>query len=156
MGNRRAMALADLAAMEEARRRLETVSAENPELTHQLGMLCHEIAIILSSLGDSPGAIREHERCIAVLGGLDGTDAARSLAMALNSLAIELRSVGRMAESIAACDRCIGLCEEPAKAGDANFRSTLATALLTKGNTLANRRSALEQYEWAIQKSRRA
>ena len=55
MGNRRAMILADLAAMEEARRRLETVAAGNPGLTLQLGILCGEIAIILSSLGDAQG-----------------------------------------------------------------------------------------------------
>jgi serine/threonine protein kinase len=150
MGNRRAMALADLAAMEEARRRLETVAAGNTELTHQLGLLCGEIALVHASLGDSPGAIGEHERCIVVLGGLDGTDAARDLAIALNSLAIELRNVGRIAESIAAGDRCIGHCEGPAKAGDADFRLTLANALLTKGNTLDDRRSALELYDRAI------
>jgi serine/threonine protein kinase len=151
MGNRRAMALADLAAMEEARRRLETVAAGNTELTHQLGILCGQIAIIHASLGDSPGAIREHERCVAVIGGLDGTAAARDLATALNALAIELRIPGRVAESISASDRCIGLCEGPAKAGDAYFRSMLATTLLTKGNTLDDRRRALELYERAIQ-----
>jgi serine/threonine protein kinase len=151
MGNRRAMALADLAAMEEARRRLETVAVGNTELTHQLGILCGEIAIIHASLGDSPGAIREHERCVAVLGGLDGTEAARDLATALNSLAIELRNAGRIAESITASDRCIGHCEGPAKAGDADFRSILANALTVKGNTLDDRRRALELYDRAIQ-----
>jgi serine/threonine protein kinase/tetratricopeptide (TPR) repeat protein len=151
MGNRRAMALADLAAMEEARRRLETVAAGNPDLTDQLGILCGHIALILSSLGDSPGAIREYERCVAVFGSLDGINAARSSAIALNWLAIELRNAGRIAESIAASDRCIGLCEELARMGNADFRSTLANALLTKGNTLTDRRSALEHYERAIQ-----
>jgi serine/threonine protein kinase len=151
MGNRRAMALADLATMEEARRQLETVAAGNTELTRQLGILHGEIAIIHASLGDSPGAIREHEHCVALLGGLARTDAPRHLAIALNSLAIELRNAGRIAESIVANDRCIGLCEGPANAGDADFRSMLATALLTKGNTLDDRRLALKLYERAIQ-----
>ena len=76
---------------------------------------------------------------------------APDLAISLNRLAIELRNAGRVAEAIAASDRSIRLCEEPARAGDATFRSLLANALATKGNTLADRRLSLELYESAIQ-----
>jgi tetratricopeptide (TPR) repeat protein len=150
MGNRRAMALADLRALEEARRLLEPAAAGDPGRTYSLGLLRSDIALVLASLGDSPGAIREMGVCIDLLGPLAGPEAARDLAVALIRLAIELRKVGRREESIATSRRCIGLCEGPAEAGETEFRLQLGSALLTLGNTVGDPRAALEHYDRAL------
>ncbi|MGH9966734.1 MAG: protein kinase domain-containing protein [Pyrinomonadaceae bacterium] len=152
LGTPKAQAVADLGALEEARRLLESaLGTVDPALQSALGQLCGEIASVHKSLGDAPEALREYDRGISILERLDDRSARLNLAVSVNRSAVLLRASGRREEALAACDRSIQLCEELAADGNEQSQKILANAFAIKGNAISDRQAALEFYDKALQ-----
>ncbi|WP_299066484.1 protein kinase, partial [Accumulibacter sp.] len=154
---RRAQAVADLAAYEEARRlltspvqQLDVGTGPRQDLERELALTLLNKALIHEQLDDTPGQLAHYNRAIELLDPL--VDTRPELAAAWTNKGLALEMLGRLAEALAAHDRAIGL-YEPLMNTRPELASDLAGAWTNKGvalGDLGRLPEALAAYDRAI------
>jgi hypothetical protein len=137
-GSRKAQAIADLAAYEEARGMLaDLVTQGRQDLEPRLAALCMDKAFIHQSLNDQPGAVVEYDRTIAIYDRLtkcEGqSELAHELAKACIGKGTALRAQKDLHNAVRLYERARtiqeGLVE---REGQSEFASDLATACMNE------------------------
>ncbi len=160
--SRRAQAVADLSAYEEARALLAAmIDAGREELRPQLAGLCVQKALVHASVGDWPGARELFDRALETWEELVGPrkgwgrrELTPWLVRTCLLKAQALRGLGEHAEALALCDRVIALWDGlDNRRRRREMRSDLAAAQLEKALVLRDqgeRRKALPLLDRAI------
>jgi tetratricopeptide (TPR) repeat protein len=160
--SRRAQAVADLSAYEEARGMLERLVGDGQEdLRPQLTALCVQKALVHSSVGDWPGARELFDRALQAWGELVGPrkgwgrrELTPWLVRTCLLKAQALRGLGEHDEAVALCDRVMALWGGlDNRRRRREMRADLAAAQLEKGLVLrdrGDRRAALPLLDQAI------
>lgn len=157
--SRRAQAVADLSAYEEARLLLEQLVRDGHDLRPQLTALCVQKALVHASVGDWPGARELFDRSLAAWDELIHAWGRRELTPWLVRTCLlkaqALRALGEHAAAVALCDRVLTLHDRlDNRRRRREMRADLAAALLEKGLVLrdqANRKAALPLIGQAIE-----
>jgi len=159
-GYRRARAVADMAAYEEAYRLMEDlVASGRGELEHRISLLCLDKALLLRSLEDISGALEQYDMAIEILGRLahqgESHDLPRELGDALLKKASALQDHDRHREAIPLLGKAIETFGQLTRAtGDVKDSVDLARAEISLGNSheqLREYRMALAEYDNAKQ-----
>jgi predicted Zn finger-like uncharacterized protein len=158
-GSRRAQAIADLAAYEEARRIFERLVARGrQDLEEDLATLCMEKASVHQDCEDWPGAATLYDRAIALWERLlergDGRHLRFGLAVACMNQGARMNELGDNRAAVALYDRAISIAERLVEQeGRRELRGDLALFCRNKAvamNDLGDKRAALALYDRAI------
>jgi tetratricopeptide (TPR) repeat protein len=158
-GSRKAQAIADLAAYDEARRIFERlVTAGRNNLETQLAILCLEKALVHDHTDDVPGAVALYDRAIAIYERLVEREGQKELsnllAAAYMNKAVAVSDLGDKQAAVALYDRAIAIRERLVeREGRRELANDLAAAFLNKANAvddLGDKQAAVALYDRAI------
>jgi serine/threonine protein kinase len=140
VGSRKAQAIADLAAYDEARRIFEGLIREGREdLETELATLCIEKAFVHVNAGDLPGAMESYDRAIEIRERLvkqGREELANELARAYMNKATAVSDLGENRQAIGWDDRAIEIRERLVKQGREELRGDLAWVQASRAGTL--------------------
>ncbi len=157
-GSRKAQAIADLAAYEEASRIFERLVAEGrKDLEPVLANLCIEKAVVHWDTDDIPGAVALYDRASVIYERLVEREGLRELAENLASThmdkALAVSEVRDNRAAVAMYDRAIAIYERLVEEGRQVSTGNLALAYMNKANSLdelGNHGAAVAMYDRAI------
>ncbi len=158
-GSRKAQAIADLAAYEEAQRIFERqVAGGRIDLETQLACICAEKALIHKHTDDIPGAVALYDRAIAnyerLVEAEGRRELANELALAYVNKANAVGALGDKRATVALYDRAIAIRERLVEAeGRRELAQELATAYMNKAGAvgrLGEKRAAVALYDRAV------
>jgi tetratricopeptide (TPR) repeat protein len=141
-GSRKAQAIADLAAYEEAYRIFERlVAAGRKELESILVPICQNKALVHINAGDIPGALALYDQCIAICHRLANQETrlevAKLLAMVYDSKALAVRLSGDSPGALPLCDQAIAIWNRLVnQEGCEELANELAISYFVKANTV--------------------
>lgn len=152
-GSRKTQVVADLRCLDYVERILaELVENGRRDLTHNLGNLYGEMALIQSSMGDVEGALAKYRQCLDRFRALATVAARRSIVIALNSMSIMLRDAGRAEEALVSINEAATVAEGlSAETGEDEDRKLLALAYGTKGRTVTKLQESIALLTVAVE-----
>lgn len=153
IGTRRSRAMEDLRALWQARTVLHGAPG-SARVQWARTRVCHDMAVVASTIGDLPGATNYYEEAVQALGEPDDDDTRLALVRILTGQAIVLRTSGRRDEAVERCERAVGLAELVDNDGDRH--GAVATAVLTRANCTRDKETILAMYDRAAASFRRA